>query len=264
MPLVEAKCTNCGAVLKVDSGKEAAICEFCGSAYIVEKAIHNHITTNNNEIHADTVNIYGTAISDFVIRGDVLIKYNGLKADIVIPNSVKIIGVRAFENCDGLRSVEIPPQVTEIGFRAFCGCADLGTVKFSYGLRKIGDRAFERCHSLTSVRLPDSVTSIGSHAFLGCCALQSVRIPNKVSYFGSEAFYLCERLLDVQMPKHLLEVARERECFSGTRWEKREREERQKKLAQEEQEERKKRKKEVAIALILIALGYFILHLLVR
>lgn len=41
MPLVNAKCTNCGANLKVDNTKDAAICEFCGTPYIVERAIAN-------------------------------------------------------------------------------------------------------------------------------------------------------------------------------------------------------------------------------
>ncbi len=39
MPLVQAKCTNCGASLLVDDAKEAAICQYCGAAYIVEQAI---------------------------------------------------------------------------------------------------------------------------------------------------------------------------------------------------------------------------------
>ena len=42
MPLVNAKCTNCGANLQVDNTKDAAICQHCGSAYIVEKAINNY------------------------------------------------------------------------------------------------------------------------------------------------------------------------------------------------------------------------------
>ena len=29
MPLVNAKCTNCGGTLQVDNAKEAAVCPFC-------------------------------------------------------------------------------------------------------------------------------------------------------------------------------------------------------------------------------------------
>lgn len=44
--LTQAKCTNCGATLDVDSEKEAAICPYCNSAYIVEKAINNYHISN--------------------------------------------------------------------------------------------------------------------------------------------------------------------------------------------------------------------------
>lgn len=47
MALVPAKCTHCGGKLEVDNTKEAAICPYCGQAYIVEQAI-NYITNNNN------------------------------------------------------------------------------------------------------------------------------------------------------------------------------------------------------------------------
>lgn len=50
MPLVNAKCTNCGANLNVDNTKDAAICEFCGTPYIVEKAITNFIYNNQNNV----------------------------------------------------------------------------------------------------------------------------------------------------------------------------------------------------------------------
>lgn len=39
MPLVKAQCTNCGANLEISSEKDAAICPYCNTAYIVEKAI---------------------------------------------------------------------------------------------------------------------------------------------------------------------------------------------------------------------------------
>ena len=62
MPLVNAKCTNCGATLTVDDSKEAAICQYCNSAYIVEKAINNYNITNR--INANIVNIYNQENSD--------------------------------------------------------------------------------------------------------------------------------------------------------------------------------------------------------
>lgn len=59
MPLVNAKCTNCGAPLIVDNTKEAAICQYCGSAFIVEQAINNYNYYVTNNINADKVIITG-------------------------------------------------------------------------------------------------------------------------------------------------------------------------------------------------------------
>ncbi len=52
MPLVKAQCTNCGASLEVDKDKEAAICPYCNTPYIVEKAIQQYITNNTYNIES--------------------------------------------------------------------------------------------------------------------------------------------------------------------------------------------------------------------
>ncbi|MBQ7567375.1 hypothetical protein IJT17_01050 [bacterium] len=59
MPLVPAKCTNCGDTVKVDSQKDAAICPSCGSAFIVEKAISNY----NISIKADKIEINNDGVT---------------------------------------------------------------------------------------------------------------------------------------------------------------------------------------------------------
>ena len=49
MPLVPAKCPQCGAQLKINSEQDAAICEYCNTPFIVDKAITNFNITNNFE-----------------------------------------------------------------------------------------------------------------------------------------------------------------------------------------------------------------------
>lgn len=181
MPLVNAKCTNCGANLEVDSSKDAAICQYCGSAFIVEKAIKNYNITNHNNINAEVVNIYGGNSADFVIRAGTLKKYNGASTVVVIPNSVTSIGNYAFEGCSGLTSVTIPNSVTSIGTGAFEYCKSLTSVIIPDSVTSIGDGAFRYCTSLTSVTIPDSVTSIGREAFKGCIRLTKVTLPQGMS-----------------------------------------------------------------------------------
>lgn len=45
--LVPAQCTNCGGLLKVDPSQEAAVCQFCGTPFIVSKAVNNYNVQNN-------------------------------------------------------------------------------------------------------------------------------------------------------------------------------------------------------------------------
>ena len=62
MPIVPAICTQCGAQLDVDDSKEAAVCPYCNTAFIVEKAInnyHNTYVTNIGSIHANNVYFSG-------------------------------------------------------------------------------------------------------------------------------------------------------------------------------------------------------------
>ena len=42
MSFVQAKCPECGGMLAVDVDKKAAVCQFCGEAFIVQEAINNY------------------------------------------------------------------------------------------------------------------------------------------------------------------------------------------------------------------------------
>jgi len=59
MPLVPAICTQCGAAIEVDNSQEAAVCKYCGTPFIVEKAIHQYTTnvTNHNNFAGANVQI---------------------------------------------------------------------------------------------------------------------------------------------------------------------------------------------------------------
>ena len=69
--LVPAVCTQCGASLEVDPSQEAAVCRYCNTPFIVEKAIQNYSIQNAKIEHVDTVNIdmKGTADSFFGFLG---------------------------------------------------------------------------------------------------------------------------------------------------------------------------------------------------
>jgi len=53
MPIVPAICTQCGALLDVDSAKDAALCSSCDTPFVVEKAIHHYNISNGGGDSAD-------------------------------------------------------------------------------------------------------------------------------------------------------------------------------------------------------------------
>lgn len=59
MNIVTAKCTNCGATLKINSETNEGVCQYCGTPFVTQEAINyfnttiinnttNHITNNTN------------------------------------------------------------------------------------------------------------------------------------------------------------------------------------------------------------------------
>lgn len=226
MPIIPLSCPSCGANLKVDSDKDAAICEFCGKPYIVKDAIvNNYINMHINQatINADSVNIITQ--KDFEIKAGKLIKYTGENQEIIIPNnvteigdeafarlnitnviipdSVTLIGVGAFRMCKSLKKIDIPDSVTDIGANAF-QMSGLEEVKLPANLKTIRSGAFSSCISLKEVNIPNRVTTIENVAFYECLALKEVKIPNSVTTIANAAFYGCLALKEVTMPEKVL------------------------------------------------------------
>lgn len=230
MPLVNAKCTNCGATLTVDNNKEAAICQYCNSAFIVEKAINNYNITNN--INANVVNIYGSDAGnnrDFVIEAGKLISYKGSSADVVIPDDVFLIGRNAFTKstirsitfhkgkleieqskivpnieaafygCTNLESLIIPGNIKTIPDLCFNNCKNLKSLTLEEGVESIGIRAFSFCENLESVNLPNSLKEIQTSAFSSCSSLSTITIPENVKIIMKRTFDSCSSLSNVEI-----------------------------------------------------------------
>lgn len=84
MPLVPAICTQCGALLEVDSLKEAAVCSHCNTPFVTEKAIHNYNVSNVTQIQnlqADSVILNDTtSIENRIRAGETFLKLEDFQA----------------------------------------------------------------------------------------------------------------------------------------------------------------------------------------
>ena len=106
------------------------------------------------------------------------------------------IGDYAFSTLD-IKSVVIPSSVKSIGMDAFLGCVSLSDLFLSEGLISIEDNAFCGCHSLTYLLLPEGLETIGFESFTLCSKLKSVSIPSSVTNIDVYAFLYCSSLTDV-------------------------------------------------------------------
>ena len=76
----------------------------------------------------------------------------------------------AFSGCAALAEVILPETVSVIGDYAFFNCGALAGITLPEGLVEIGASAFNGCESLAPLTIPDSVTHMGGGAFYGTAA----------------------------------------------------------------------------------------------
>lgn len=214
MAFVQAKCPECGGMLAVDADKKAAVCQFCGEAFIVQEAVNNYNTYNTTNNNYNTthqygdgavVNVYEDKSKDFVIEAGVLKEYHGESVDVVIPDNVYEIGEKAFY-CMKIKSISLPRELKIIGREAFQGCLELTEIELPNSVTEIGYHAFGRCTGITHILIPNGVKKIGMCAFAGCTGIKSITIPDSVKEIGSQAFFLCTGLTDVTIPDSVMKI----------------------------------------------------------
>ncbi len=118
---------------------------------------------------------------------------------VIVPESVKNIGLYAFSGCTALSDVTLPESVTAISAHMFAGCTALESLMLPSGTLSIGYNAFDGCTALSDITLPDTVQTIGSAAFTGCTSLTEMAIPDAVLSVGDSAFEGCTALETVKL-----------------------------------------------------------------
>ena len=66
--MTTAICTQCGASVEVDPKQEAAVCKYCGTPFIIEKAINKYNVQNAEGKHVYPINIVKTGVVESVLN----------------------------------------------------------------------------------------------------------------------------------------------------------------------------------------------------
>jgi len=126
--------------------------------------------------------------------------------DLVLPNGVTNIKSQAFFYSIGLRSISIPSTVRKIGDGVFNYCTDLKYVRIAHGNSSyevkgkvlIEKRTKKIVSSFGSIdgeyTIPYGIKEIGSSAFQGNNNMTVLNIPSTVRKIGDLAFANCDKL----------------------------------------------------------------------
>lgn len=137
-------------------------------------------------------------INDFVINEDgALVEYIGTESEVIIPDSVKCVGIgNSVFSSENVKSVIIPKSVKSICGCAFSGCETLESITIPNSVKTIGIGAFKGTN-ITSISIPDSVKAIEGVTFEQCKALKEITIGKSVKKIGIRAFYGCFALENI-------------------------------------------------------------------
>lgn len=111
MALVPAICTQCNAQLEVDNSQEAAVCKYCGTPFIVEKAINNYVVKNTINVENASFNVSGVNIDnllrralEFEVAGDIekALDYCNKVLDVDIDNKEAREYIARLEKAKGI------------------------------------------------------------------------------------------------------------------------------------------------------------------
>ena len=139
----------------------------------------------SDDVYASNDGLIGANIQDGQLLG-----YYGEGGDIVIPNTVTIIGEEAFKDNDNVTSVTIPGSVQQISYAAFSGCTELEEIIFSDPVDGadmiIRLDAFVNCPKLTKIEIPATAVYVTANVFKDCTSLKEIRVHEDNPYYFTD------------------------------------------------------------------------------
>ena len=126
--------------------------------------------------------------------------------NVVLPDSLILIGSQAFYGNKQLKKISIPSKVYRIGIQAFCDCRSLTEVVIPESVNYIESSAFSGCVSLTKFIIPNNVDFLEEGLFSGCETLEFVVLPEKLEIINKDSFGNCKRLKSISIPQHVIEI----------------------------------------------------------
>ena len=214
------------------------------SKYVFEKQGNSYVLVGissdleNLVVPQSFQGLYVTEIAPYAFAGNTLIK------SLILPDTVKTVGVGAFKDCVNLTSVTLGAEVQVLGALCFENTA-ITELVIPDSVQAIGQGALKGCNALASITLPfvgayrsgtnnflgiifgaptyvanvdyvpaslknvtlsDGCTSVPAYSFFGCSGINEVVLGKGVSVIGISAFQGCSSLKSIYLPATVTSV----------------------------------------------------------
>jgi hypothetical protein len=139
------------------------------------------------------------------IKHKLIEKYIGKSSRVVIPEGTLGIGLGAFKDDLNITEVVIPNSVKVIGDFAFMNCKNLKRVEINQNdsrLNIIGNEAFSGT-GITDIELPDGLNKLGTGAFKYCGELRHIKFSENLNFIPAEVCAVCKKLEHVEIPSNI-------------------------------------------------------------
>ncbi len=148
--------------------------------------------------YASLIVAAGEEAQEFVIADNVLVKYNGNSATVVIPDNVTSIAVGAFDGCDFITELTLGANIQSIAKdsttskNGMAGLTGLQTLNFNSTAFKdcaFGTKPFEKnvLPALKTINVGEGVTRIPNYVFY-IAAATKITFPSTLKTIGQYAF----------------------------------------------------------------------------
>lgn len=135
--------------------------------------------------------------------------YESKITELILPDTLEIIGNFAVLHCEKLEKVTFGKNIKVIGVSAFesegdntksLGKGSLKTIVWNGAPERIGEKAFLFNDKLTEIVLPAGVKTIEEWAFAKCYGADKIILGDGLEYIGDHAFLKCHAVKEISIP----------------------------------------------------------------
>ncbi len=129
----------------------------------------------------------------------------GFVGELKIPESVEVIGLGSFGECNGLYGeLKLPDGLKALGEAAFNGCRNLqGSLSIPQGVIEIPQDCFANTGLNGNLYLHDGITTIAANAFAHTRFKGALELPSQLKTISSNAFNGCDFSGELKLPETL-------------------------------------------------------------